>query len=110
MSQLLKTLGKRIKSARNEKGISQEELAYRVDLHQTYIGQIERGEKAASLESLEKITKALGIMLVDLFKPVSATEKENSHVLSQINRRIQNLTIDEQKRILKLIDLVLEWK
>ena len=49
-------------------GFSQEELAFRADLHRTYIGMIERAEKNITLLNVEKIANALEININDLFK------------------------------------------
>ena len=60
-------VGERIRNLRKEKGWSQEELGEKADLHHTYVGAVERGEKNASLDTLDKIADALGIEMVDLF-------------------------------------------
>jgi transcriptional regulator with XRE-family HTH domain len=67
-SKILDKVGVRIRELRKEKGISQEELAYRADLHRTYIGMIERAEKNITLINLEKIAKALEVSIPQLFK------------------------------------------
>ncbi len=41
--------------------LSQEELAEKCECHPTYIGQVERGEKNATLESINKIAVGLNI-------------------------------------------------
>ena len=41
--------------------MSQELLAEKADLHHNFIGEIERGEKAASIDTLVKIAHALGV-------------------------------------------------
>jgi transcriptional regulator with XRE-family HTH domain len=46
--------------------MSQEKLAEKADLHHNYIGELERGEKAASIDTLVKIAKALGVKVRDL--------------------------------------------
>ena len=46
--------------------MSQEKLAEKADLHHNYIGELERGEKAASIDSLLKIAQALGVNVRDL--------------------------------------------
>mgnify|MGYP000913371182 CR=1 FL=1 len=51
---------------RIEKGYSQEELADLSDLHRTYIGQVERGEKNLTLRSLERIANALKVSMKNL--------------------------------------------
>jgi len=48
--------------------MSQEKMAERADLHHNYIGEIERGEKAATIDSILKLAKALGVRTSDLFK------------------------------------------
>ena len=60
-------VGERIRNLRKERGWSQEELGEKADLHHTYVGAVERGEKNASIDTLDKIADALGIEMVDLF-------------------------------------------
>ncbi len=64
--QILINFGLRIKSLRLEKGISQEELAHRANLHRTYIGMIERAEKNITLINIEKIANGLGVSINNL--------------------------------------------
>ena len=66
MSKLQVEIGKRIRAYRTQQSLSQEELAEKCGLHPTYIGQIERGEKNATLESVHKISCALSIPLSTL--------------------------------------------
>lgn len=58
--------GKRVKELRKSLGISQEELAERADVHRTYVGMIERGEKNITLSNIYKLAVALEITM-DLF-------------------------------------------
>ncbi len=60
--------GKKVRIARLEKNMSQEELAGRADVHRTYIGMIERAEKNITLENIDKIAKALNVSIEDLFR------------------------------------------
>ena len=60
--------GDRVREIRKKKGLSQEELAYKADLHRTYIGMIERAEKNITLINIEKIANALEIEIADLIK------------------------------------------
>ncbi|MGQ4650332.1 helix-turn-helix domain-containing protein [Lyngbya aestuarii] len=60
--------GKAIRRRRRELDLSQEELAERAELHRTYISNIERGELNPSLETMEKLVKALDISFTDLFR------------------------------------------
>ncbi|MBS0627905.1 MAG: helix-turn-helix transcriptional regulator [Verrucomicrobia bacterium] len=51
--------GKRIREKRCVLGLTQEELAERADLHPTYVGSVERGERNIALENIIALAKAL---------------------------------------------------
>jgi transcriptional regulator with XRE-family HTH domain len=110
MSELPKIIGERIRTFRKEKGLSQEELAEIANLHSTYIGQLERGEKNATLESIEKVAKALEISLEDLFRSIHPDPNSQEYTLSKIITRLQTQSIEDQKIFLHLLDVLLDWK
>ena len=64
---ILISFGDKVRELRKEKGLSQEELSYKEDLHRTYIGMIERAEKNITLTNIEKIAKALDVDIKNLF-------------------------------------------
>lgn len=55
-----KVLGRVIADARRSAGLSQEALAFRCNLHPTYISQLERGLKSPTIRALRSISDALG--------------------------------------------------
>jgi transcriptional regulator with XRE-family HTH domain len=59
-------LGERIRFIRKAADFSQEVLAEKADLHHNYVGELERGEKAATIDTLLKIAKALKVRVRDL--------------------------------------------
>jgi len=63
---ILIKFGERVREIRKEKGLSQEELAHKADLHRTYIGMIERAEKNITLVNIEKIANALEVNIKEL--------------------------------------------
>ncbi len=64
---LPKKVGRKIQIQRHKLNITQEELADIVDVSRAYIGFIEQGRNAPSLEVLGKIAKALKTKVSDLF-------------------------------------------
>jgi len=64
---VLVEFGERVRDLRKRKSLSQEELAARAGVHRTYVGMIERAEKNITLENIEKIAKALGVRIEELF-------------------------------------------
>jgi transcriptional regulator with XRE-family HTH domain len=59
--------GASVKAWRNRLGISQEELAWRANLHRTYVCDVERGTRNVSLQSIHKLARALEIPVSTLF-------------------------------------------
>ena len=65
---LHKKIGIVIKRCRKDKGLSQEELGGKCQLHRTYIGMVERGEKNLTINSLEVISHALDKKAYEIIK------------------------------------------
>lgn len=60
--------GQAVKAIRTGKGISQEKLAELVDLHRTYISDIERGGRNVSLVNIYRIAEGLDIKVFEIFQ------------------------------------------
>lgn len=54
------SFGQVVREARESKGMSQEELAASSQLHRTYIGGVERGERNLGLQNIFRLARALG--------------------------------------------------
>jgi len=63
---IYRTLGEAVRVERKRAYLSQEELAEKADFTRNYIGDIERGDKKATVEALAKIAKALKCRVRDL--------------------------------------------
>ena len=61
-----KRIGESVRYFRHQRGITQEKLAEKADLHPVYISQVERADRAITIDALLRITKALGIKLRDV--------------------------------------------
>lgn len=70
----LKLLGQRIREARKQKNMSQEDLADSSGLALSQIGRMERGDINATLSSVFSISRALEIEVSTLFTFVLAKE------------------------------------
>ena len=53
--------GLNVKKYRNERGLSQEELAFESGLHRTYVSGVERGIRNPTVVIIEKIADALNV-------------------------------------------------
>jgi transcriptional regulator with XRE-family HTH domain len=61
-------LGEEIRRAREEAGLSQEELADKAQLHRTYISLLERNKKSPTVAVLARIAVALGLQASELIQ------------------------------------------
>jgi DNA-binding XRE family transcriptional regulator len=62
-----KDIGANVRAFRKQAGLSQASLAEKADLHPVYIGQVERGTKAVSVEALWKLSRALEVPMWTMF-------------------------------------------
>jgi transcriptional regulator with XRE-family HTH domain len=63
---ITQVLAENVRTLRLAKGLSQEQLAEICDLHRTYIGSVERGERNVTLSTLEVLSRGLGIGVPEL--------------------------------------------
>ncbi len=68
-SPTLKIIAENVKAYRLAKDISQEKLAEIADVHRNYIGHVERAERNMTIDSIERIAKALGVTIIALLTP-----------------------------------------
>lgn len=108
MSSLAVEIGHRIRNYRIGNKQSQEELAEMSGLHPTYIGQVERGEKNATLESISKIAAGLGIALSTLFENIEEAAADEPSCAAKAFGLVQSLPIDKQKRVLEILESIVK--
>jgi len=56
----------RLRELREKRGFSQEGLAELADLHRTYVGSVERGERNISIDNMERLARALDVQLKEM--------------------------------------------
>ncbi|MDN5478359.1 MAG: helix-turn-helix domain-containing protein [Chryseobacterium sp.] len=117
------TIGKRIRKYREEKGISQEELAEKLHISRSTYQRIENGETNSWINHIENICTSLDVNMEDILKPeegYTQINKENTANENSSNNMIQNQTnnystpekLVEQyeERIKELKDQLEYWK
>lgn len=108
MSDIAKIIGQRIRNYRTQKGLSQEKLAELAGCHPTYIGQLERGEKNATLESVEKIASAMDISLSELFDKLGKIGGNN--IAAKCYDLVASKNEAEQKQLYKMLQEMDKYK
>lgn len=103
MSNIAKAVGQRIRNYRTQKRLSQEKLAELSGCHPTYIGQLERGEKNATLESIERISVALDISLSKLFEKLGDSKDEGLDIPLACYELLSAKSKEDQEQLYKIL-------
>lgn len=103
------TVGTRIRQLRKEKGWTQTDLATACGFHQSYIGQIEQGQKNITLDTLEQLVHVLQVPVHALFNRVDDTG-EDSTPFESLSRLLAGMSEDDQQSILRVIEVILQWQ
>lgn len=109
MSKIATIIGQRLRRRRQELGYSQELTSEKAGLHPTYIGQVERGEKNATIESIEKICIALDYPMEDLFNKIIITNTQNRNAQKCYDLIIKQPEKDQENLYL-LIENIIKYK
>jgi len=105
VAELINQIGKQIRILRKNRGLTQEQLGEKVQLPQSYIGSVERGEKNISIETLERLIHALRVSPAEIFGKELPSDKEK--LLDSLKVLLQNRNLKEIEIIHKLIKDVL---
>lgn len=101
-------LGRRIREERQKLNLTQEKLSEAINVSTTYIGQIERGERCPTLDTLIKICNSLGVsidyLLHDSVFPSSTT------LMNLWIQLTQDLTEDEKEMVIDLVKVIKSHK
>ncbi len=79
--------GKRLKALRSEAKLSQEDLANAARLSRVYVGAIERGAQVPSLDTVEKLARALGVTLSVLVQ-LEDERRRGPSLAEKLGRRV----------------------
>src|SRR5205823_4775463 len=69
MDGVAELFGRRVRALRRARGMTQDDLGRAAKLDPKHVGSIERGEKTASFDAVEKLARALGVRYHELFLP-----------------------------------------
>ncbi|MGN6646845.1 MAG: helix-turn-helix domain-containing protein [Cytophaga sp.] len=97
----MKTLGSKIKAIRETKGLTQEDVAYELEITLGAYSKIERGVTDINLSRIEQIAKFFKMSVTDLFGYGEKSEVEKlKKLLDEKDKEIMEL----QKKLIKAMD------
>lgn len=99
-------IGRKLREARKERGLTQDALASKLGTVTSYISDIERGVKSPSLHTFIRILEILNVP-ANYVLP-GAWNSEEAHVGADIQKKVDSLTHKQQKFIADFIDLYIQ--
>ena len=106
-------IGKTIKRIREEKNLTQQQIAELVNMHRSNYSKVESGDRELSIEAINKIAKYFGMSIDELVNfegnlPNDVTVGDKS-LMEQV-KLIQELDLEEKNMVFKLVDTFLTKK
>lgn len=102
--------GKRIRELRKQRALSQEQLALSAGITPVYLGQVERGQKNATVNTIELICAALNISLANFFTVADGFSAVDDDIGKQILHQLTGLTDAEKSAVLQLVKQALQLR
>ena len=105
-------VSERIKQIRVAKNLSQKEVTTAIDMGAAQYSRIESGKTDPSVSTLEKIAKALGVTLAELFleeRPLEEVHSGDKTVMEKV-KLMDTLEEEEKKTIFSILDAFVSKK
>lgn len=96
-----KRLGQRIREERQHLNLTQADLAEAIDISDTYMGAIERGERGLTLDTLVRLSNRLGVT-VDYLLSDSVSDSD-SNIMEQFKQIIDNQPLSRKQLAIKVL-------
>lgn len=105
MSELAVAFGRQVRNLRQNRKMSQEELAFKAGLSPAHLGQIERAQKKPTLETIGRLAEALEVPVANLFSCEASVSSETrlNGTIEKINSQLIAMSEEDQKDILRII-------
>ena len=100
-------LGKRIREERNKVKLTQAQLAEMVDISDTYMGAIERGERGVTLDTLVRIANRLGVT-IDYLMSDSVSDSD-SNIIEQIKQIMDGQPIERKQMAVNVLKSIFQY-
>jgi transcriptional regulator with XRE-family HTH domain len=102
-----KQFGRRLRQIRTSKNIPSTIIALKIGVEETYIPQLERGEKLPSFDTLVYLANALGVTTDELL--CDYIEAEKTIVSNYISQKMEKLTPNQRQHIEIMVDHMISY-
>lgn len=102
-----KRLGKRIREERLRLNLTQAQLAEDIDISDTYMGAIERGERSLTLDTLVRLVNRLGVT-IDYMLSDSVADND-SNIMEQFKQIIDHQPLERKQMAINVLRTIFSY-
>lgn len=102
-----KKLGKRIREERKRLNLTQAELAEAIDISDTYMGAIERGERSLTLDTLVRLVDRLGVTIDYLLS--DSVSDNDSNIMEQFKQIIDCQPLERKQMAINVLRTIFSY-
>ena len=102
-----KRLGARIREERLKLKLTQAQLAEAIDISDTYMGAIERGERSLTLDTLVRLVNRLGVS-VDYLLSDSVSDND-SNIMEQFKQIVDGHPLEEKQMAINVLRTIFSY-
>lgn len=101
---LSKQIGAKVRSFRQNQGLSLEKLALECDMNAAFLGHVERGMRCPTIYTLQRICDGLHIDLAELFLDITTEDMPNQAAIHHVCTVMTSLSAEQAKQISNIVD------
>lgn len=105
--EITEAVGARIKYLRRMQGISQEELALKAGINPAYFGQVERGLKCPTIDTLYKIAKAMEVSPAECLRSEELPDFSEDQV-KRLQSLLSRVPKEKMDQVLQVVEDITE--
>lgn len=102
-----KRLGERVREERRKLGLTQAQLAEAIDISDTYMGAIERGERSLTLDTLVRLVNRLGVT-VDYLLSDSVSDSD-ANIMEQFKQIVDGQPIERKQMAVNVLRTIFAY-
>ncbi len=102
-----KRLGQRIREERQRLNLTQAQLAEDINISDTYMGAIERGERSLTLDTLVRLVNRLGVT-VDYLLSDSVSDND-SNIMNQFKQIINRQPLERKQMAINVLRIIFSY-
>lgn len=102
-----KRLGERIREERRRLNLTQAQLAEAIDISDTYMGAIERGERSLTLDTLVRLVNRLGVTIDYLLS--DSVSDNDSNIMEQFKQIVDRQPLERKQMAINVLRTIFSY-